>query len=258
MPRPPHASLLLLTALALPALADPGAAAIRVNPRTRLAYDTSKARFEVTSLDATFTAKTVAIREGEGALIYTVPNFRARAKIRCLREDETRAWKLGFVQVLRQSQIVNRYGQRASRWVMPKLPLLDTVSEKELPWYGGDKGYARGFGIASTALDDAPTGTVSWALTREGPAALSAIERSQVFSTYLCAYDEANDTLWILREISWRVSATIAVDVSQPIGERAKVRAVATDAKVLPWIRGVETSWLCRPVANSGQRLVRD
>lgn len=214
--------------------------------------------FTVESLEAASTEGPVALREDDaGAFRYRTPLFTIRAKLRCLDEERTRTWKLGFVQVLMDSSIQHSYTTGMNGWDFPILPVNDSAGT-EYPWYDGSRGYARGYGRASLVMDDNFDVRVGWFLTRKGGrvdrrAPLSRIERRQDFSVWVMAYDEAANALYALGGLRWRVELSIALEPEAPRGRRASVESWELSWEPMVGVDPFELPWLNGPTANGSQ-----
>lgn len=218
--------------------------------------------FQVVSWKPWKEPRTILLDETRtAALRYRTPLFGIRARVRCLREGVTRNWKIGFVQVLRESRIVHTYRAGNNHWHFATLPINDSVGT-EYPWMDGTKGYARGYGTANLAMDDNFDVNVGWYLTRRGGRTdrlsdLVRIERRQHFSVYIAALDEDNNRIYLLNELRWVVDFTIAVDMRAERGSRARV--VAWD---LRWDMAdnpggdVSWRWFRGPAANFAQKFI--
>lgn len=241
-------------ALALCLLA--AAAAWPVGPDTEILYDGLE-YFTLVSDGIRIRDADPKIRERADTLYYEMPTARANAQLLSRDEALTSRWKVGFVQVLVQSESRMDYGLGYTEWLQPSLPVNDS-DDTEYPWYAGSEGWRRGRGTVHLWFGDSPSSTMSWRYTfRDGgvreTAGLRGVTRDQSFHVFLCALDEANDTLHVIKTYFWRFRLELAVDIGKPLGERCAIRSFAKECGASDGPLPLSAEGLLPPCANVAQ-----
>ena len=218
--------------------------------------------FRVSQFSAREDQARVDLRESARSLAYTTPPFRLAAKVDALQENVTRSWKVGFVQVLTAYRTEHLYQYGKNGWRVPLLPVNDAADGSEFPWYGGARGYGRGYGTANISMSKSINPTVDWFLTQRNgsidkKSMLTRIETERTYRAWIIAEDEDHKAVYPLKELEYTLSLVIEVNPREPLGKRGFVRSFQASQKARD-VGAIEPSWLSGPNAAYTEQFVRN
>ncbi len=240
----------------------PGSALAQISSSTKFYPPSESAKFFRVSSMTPFNSvdRGMSITEHPDKLSIQAPLIGCRSSVVALNEGVTRNWKIGYVQVLLDSTVHITYEKGLNAWVIPQLPINDSVGT-DYPFQWGKKGCAWGYATANVYWEDAFSNNISWGQALPGgkmdpDSRLTGYSRDQSFVDWLIAYDTQNDRVFIIKETRWEWHVKIEVNPDAPLGQRARVSDLRMRAyfpkDIMPT---VDTAWFNAPAANFAQKL---
>lgn len=189
------------------------------------------------AVDQAFSPKFKILKpiEEPNQLVLKLASWDANAKV-TVSNEPGKKFKVGFVQVLFENDMVATYTKHKLKVTCNPLPVLDS-SPGMLPWYEDSIGDSpEVVGVANNVsvyakMDDKPEDPFAWS---HGPGSdLEALKYRLKFQTWLCVRDIttpplAKSFVKVLCQFSYVIEAAFKVDVSQPVGQRCQFTTLRT------------------------------